>query len=337
MTTLGQRIREHRRRAGLSQEALARRMDVSRQAVTKWESGQSAPSTENLFRLAESCLLPAGPHPLVPPGGQLPAGLAAVGAAQRRGELSLRLAPQQRSLLVGHGPLRPDGAAGAVPALLHHLRLFSHRIFDGAGSGAPPGGSGHGTRALRLGLLGMHLSAVPPHGAAGGTGGTEGRDVRFPPGTAAGGGTGPVPAPVRRSGGVGKSGENAHPASSPDSFLRPDCTLFQQPVLHHIPRRDGRHAPPHQLGQQRQDPRLRGGDPWDLRPLPAALHADAVALPEGVPLLHQQKVVHRYAAARPSSYQEGPHLDFLLLSVVTHEQKNCCRTLSMARLPPAFY
>ena len=53
MTTLGQRIREHRRRAGLSQEALARRMDVSRQAVTKWESSQSAPSTENLFRLAE--------------------------------------------------------------------------------------------------------------------------------------------------------------------------------------------------------------------------------------------------------------------------------------------
>ena len=41
------------KRQGLSQEALARRMDVSRQAVTKWESGQSAPSTENLFRLAE--------------------------------------------------------------------------------------------------------------------------------------------------------------------------------------------------------------------------------------------------------------------------------------------
>ena len=92
------------------------------------------------------------------------AGLAAVGAAQRRGELSLRLAPQQRSLLVGHGPLRPDGAAGAVPALLHHLRLFSHRIFDGAGSGAPPAGSGHGTRALRLGLLGMHYLLSLPMG-----------------------------------------------------------------------------------------------------------------------------------------------------------------------------
>ena len=41
MTTLGQRIREHRRRAGMSQEALARQLDVSRQAVTKWESGVS--------------------------------------------------------------------------------------------------------------------------------------------------------------------------------------------------------------------------------------------------------------------------------------------------------
>lgn len=210
MTTLGQRIREHRRRAGLSQEALARRMDVSRQAVTKWESGPERPqhgeplppggalrhhggpaapirgggrsggrgtSTPVVPEppaspgpggsggdCGVSCLLPAGPHPLVPPGGQLPAGLAAVGAAQRRGELSLRLAPQQRSLLVGHGPLRPDGAAGAVPALLHHLRLFSHRIFDGAGSGAPPAGSGHGTRALRLGLLGMHYLLSLPMG-----------------------------------------------------------------------------------------------------------------------------------------------------------------------------
>ncbi len=251
MTTLGQRIREHRRRAGLSQEALARRMDVSRQAVTKWESGQSAPSTENLFRLAElfgttvDLLLPSeeadapaaeAPPPLWSRSRRRPRVLAAL--AVTAGYLVFYLLGRilwcpledssllgwllwerpsggesylygwllsSGSLLVGHGPLRPDGAAGAVPALLHHLRLFSHRIFDGAGSGAPPAGSGHGTRALRLGLLGMHLSAVPPHGAAGGTSGTEGRDVRFPPGTAAGGGTGPVPAPVRRSGGVGKS------------------------------------------------------------------------------------------------------------------------------------
>ena len=47
------RIKDCRQSAGLSQEKLSELVGVSRQAVTKWESGQSAPSTENLFRLAE--------------------------------------------------------------------------------------------------------------------------------------------------------------------------------------------------------------------------------------------------------------------------------------------
>lgn len=51
--TLGERIKQCRQRAGLSQEKVAELMGVSRQAVTKWEAGQSAPATENLFRLAE--------------------------------------------------------------------------------------------------------------------------------------------------------------------------------------------------------------------------------------------------------------------------------------------
>ena len=38
---------------GLSQEKVAELVGVSRQAVTKWECDQSAPSTENLFKLAE--------------------------------------------------------------------------------------------------------------------------------------------------------------------------------------------------------------------------------------------------------------------------------------------
>lgn len=50
---LSERIKENRIRCGLSQEKLAELMNVSRQAVTKWENGQSAPSTENLFRLAD--------------------------------------------------------------------------------------------------------------------------------------------------------------------------------------------------------------------------------------------------------------------------------------------
>ncbi len=51
--TLGQNIRHYRQEARLSQEKLAELMDISRQAVTKWEGDLSAPSTENLIRLAE--------------------------------------------------------------------------------------------------------------------------------------------------------------------------------------------------------------------------------------------------------------------------------------------
>ncbi len=51
--SLGERIKEQRKSAGLSQEKVAEFVGVSRQAVTKWETGRSAPSTENLFKLAE--------------------------------------------------------------------------------------------------------------------------------------------------------------------------------------------------------------------------------------------------------------------------------------------
>ncbi len=51
--SLSERIKEQRKSAGLSQEKVAELVGVSRQAVTKWETGQSAPSTENLFKLAE--------------------------------------------------------------------------------------------------------------------------------------------------------------------------------------------------------------------------------------------------------------------------------------------
>ena len=49
---LNERIKACRQRCGLTQEQVAEALDVSRQAVTKWENGQSSPSTDNLFRLA---------------------------------------------------------------------------------------------------------------------------------------------------------------------------------------------------------------------------------------------------------------------------------------------
>ena len=50
---LGERIKSYRQNANMSQEMVAELIGVSRQAVTKWEANQSAPNTENLFKLAE--------------------------------------------------------------------------------------------------------------------------------------------------------------------------------------------------------------------------------------------------------------------------------------------
>ena len=51
--SLGERIVELRQLCGLSQNQLAKFMEVSRQAVSKWETGQSAPDALNMIRLAE--------------------------------------------------------------------------------------------------------------------------------------------------------------------------------------------------------------------------------------------------------------------------------------------
>lgn len=49
---IGERILLHRKRLGLSQEELAARLGVSRQAVSKWELGTSTPEPENIIALA---------------------------------------------------------------------------------------------------------------------------------------------------------------------------------------------------------------------------------------------------------------------------------------------
>lgn len=50
--TLGRRIQEGRRAAGLSQEALGERLNVSRQAVSKWEADAAVPDLENLIAMS---------------------------------------------------------------------------------------------------------------------------------------------------------------------------------------------------------------------------------------------------------------------------------------------
>lgn len=56
--TLGEVIRQHRTACNMTQEFVAESLGVSRQAVSKWESGKSDPSTTNLLALARLFGLP---------------------------------------------------------------------------------------------------------------------------------------------------------------------------------------------------------------------------------------------------------------------------------------
>lgn len=51
--SLGEVVRARREACGMTQELVAQKLGVSRQAVGKWESGKSEPSTTNLMALAE--------------------------------------------------------------------------------------------------------------------------------------------------------------------------------------------------------------------------------------------------------------------------------------------
>ncbi len=99
---LGARIRAQRVRCGLSQEQLAGQVGVSRQAVTKWETGRAAPGAAHLFRLAQA--LGTTVDLLLPRAGTGADGADAARAAQearirarrarwkRRGALALAVA-----------------------------------------------------------------------------------------------------------------------------------------------------------------------------------------------------------------------------------------------------
>ena len=51
--SIGERIAELRKEQKMSQSQLAQAMDVSRQAVSKWENDQMAPDSLRMIRLAE--------------------------------------------------------------------------------------------------------------------------------------------------------------------------------------------------------------------------------------------------------------------------------------------
>lgn len=53
LKSLGEVLKEYRLRCQMTQEFVAERLGVSRQAVSKWENGTSDPSTSNLLALAK--------------------------------------------------------------------------------------------------------------------------------------------------------------------------------------------------------------------------------------------------------------------------------------------
>ena len=57
--SLGEALKAHRIERGMTQEFVAEHMGVSRQTVSKWETGINEPSTSNLLRLAKLFELPA--------------------------------------------------------------------------------------------------------------------------------------------------------------------------------------------------------------------------------------------------------------------------------------
>ena len=78
--TIGDRIAQYRRREGLSQEALAEKLGISRQSVSKWERNESLPEADKIPLLAqifsvsadqlltgEDPLPPKEPSPILPP------------------------------------------------------------------------------------------------------------------------------------------------------------------------------------------------------------------------------------------------------------------------------
>ena len=50
--TFGEKLQDLRKKAGMSQDTLAERLEVSRQAVSKWERDEAMPETDKLLRIA---------------------------------------------------------------------------------------------------------------------------------------------------------------------------------------------------------------------------------------------------------------------------------------------
>lgn len=112
--TFGEKLQKLRAREGLSQDALAELLNVSRQAVSRWERDETMPETEKVVRISDhfhvttDYLLKDGPEHF-PPGLPAPAGSGG------------RVAEVRLSAGLGLGPVGSDGVSPDAPCGRHSL------------------------------------------------------------------------------------------------------------------------------------------------------------------------------------------------------------------------
>ncbi len=140
--TLGEKIQELRRRYGMSQDALAERLEVSRQAVSKWERDEAVPETDKIIRISQVfgvstdyLLREEAPTPEPPPA-------AAYGPRPRSLEQKIEMLIRRHGYKVGYLFIA-GGALLCVIALLVMLIMpnFGSGMFEAAGNMGDPFGN----------------------------------------------------------------------------------------------------------------------------------------------------------------------------------------------------
>lgn len=118
--TVGERIQQLRKAAGLSQEQLAEQLDVSRQSVSKWELNDAAPEISKIIALSE--LFGISTDELLKGAGSIPA------AAEEKGSIAAiaRLNAAEKRIRTGF----ITAVAGLIMLVLELLLLPVMQVME---------------------------------------------------------------------------------------------------------------------------------------------------------------------------------------------------------------
>ena len=139
------KIQARRKALGMSQEELAQRMGVSRQSVTKWETGLSAPDLDRLVELADTLGVSLdfllrdqvdAPDVSVPCGEQgdvPPAETPAEERSEKEALPSSSMSTAARHIALAAGVLVFLVGAGGLLTMWIYSELFPVQLVDGRG------------------------------------------------------------------------------------------------------------------------------------------------------------------------------------------------------------